>query len=55
MDLVIKSYGKEAFTDLKFMDYYMKAKVTGDWNDHIGFLNNIPDDFDFEKNRIFKL
>nr|WP_320675314.1 methionine synthase [Prochlorococcus sp. MIT 1341] len=33
-------YGKDAFTDLKFMDSFIKAKQTKEWDDSSGFLNN---------------
>ena len=36
-------YGKDAFTDLKFMDEYMKAKNENLWSDTEGFLESIPD------------
>ncbi len=36
-------YGKDAFTDLKFMDSYMKAKQTDGWDNYKGFLNEIPE------------
>ncbi len=32
-------YGKDAFTDLKFMDEYMKNKKLGNWSDNKGFIN----------------
>ena len=32
-------YGKDAFTDLKFMNEYMKNKRIGNWSDTHGFLN----------------
>ncbi len=32
-------YGKDAFTDLKFMNEYMKNKRLGNWSDTKGFLN----------------
>ncbi len=33
-------YGKDAFTDLRFMDSYMLAKSNGQWSDQTGFINN---------------
>lgn len=36
-------YGKDAFTDLKFMDAYMKAKESNDWDNKIGFTKNAPE------------
>ncbi len=33
-------YGKDAFTDLTFMDDYIKAKNTNQWNDLTGFSDN---------------
>ena len=33
-------YGKDAFTDLKFMNEYMENKIKGNWSDTKGFLNN---------------
>ena len=32
-------YGKDAFSDLNFMDKYMPAKVAGKWEDTKGFLD----------------
>lgn len=32
-------YGKDAFSDLNFMDKLMPAKVAGEWDDLQGFLN----------------
>lgn len=32
-------YGKDAFSDLHFMDQLMPAKAAGQWDDHKGFLN----------------
>ena len=32
-------YGKDAFTDLKFMNEYMKNKKIGNWSDNEGFIN----------------
>ncbi|NCJ06867.1 methionine synthase [Synechococcales cyanobacterium C] len=32
-------YGKDAFSDLHFMDQLMPAKAEGQWDDHQGFLN----------------
>jgi 5-methyltetrahydrofolate--homocysteine methyltransferase len=32
-------YGKDAFSDLHFMDEYMPAKLTGKWDDLKGFLD----------------
>ena len=32
-------YGKDAFTDLKFMNEYMKNKKIGNWSDNKGFIN----------------
>ncbi|MEH2324472.1 MAG: methionine synthase [Nostoc sp.] len=34
-------YGKDAFSDLHFMDKLMPAKSTGNWEDLQGFLNEI--------------
>jgi len=33
-------YGKDAFTDLRFMNEYMNSKMSGNWSDSKGFLNN---------------
>ncbi len=35
-------YGKDAFSDLNFMDKYMPAKVEGKWEDAKGFLDEEP-------------
>jgi 5-methyltetrahydrofolate--homocysteine methyltransferase len=32
-------YGKDAFSDLNFMDQYMPAKIAGQWDNSQGFLN----------------
>ena len=32
-------YGKDAFTDLKFMNEYMENKRSGNWSDTDGFIN----------------
>lgn len=32
-------YGKDAFSDLHFMDKLMPAKVAGQWDDQVGFLH----------------
>ncbi|WP_392477214.1 methionine synthase [Nostoc sp. C110] len=34
-------YGKDAFSDLYFMDKLMPAKATGNWEDLQGFLNEV--------------
>ncbi|NET37532.1 MAG: methionine synthase, partial [Cyanothece sp. SIO1E1] len=34
-------YGKDAFSDLHFMDKLMPAKVAGNWNDIKGFLDEL--------------
>ncbi len=36
-------YGKDAFTDLRFMDEYMKAKNSNKWNDKVGFIDSVPE------------
>ncbi|WP_288258550.1 methionine synthase [uncultured Prochlorococcus sp.] len=33
-------YGKDAFTDLKFMNEYMDSKKKGNWSNTKGFINN---------------
>ncbi len=46
-------YGKDAFTDLKFMDAYMEAKKEGLWDDLIGFKNGNPEGITLgDKNRL---
>ncbi len=37
-------YGKDAFTDLRFMDSYMEAKNKGKWDNFLGFLEGTPKD-----------
>jgi 5-methyltetrahydrofolate--homocysteine methyltransferase len=32
-------YGRDAFSDLNFMDDYMPAKIAGEWDNNQGFLN----------------
>ncbi len=36
-------YGKDAFTDLRFMDAYINALNSGDWSNKNGFLSSTPD------------
>ena len=36
-------YGKDAFTDLKFMDSYMKAKEFNNWDNISGFKEGAPE------------
>ncbi|MFM1900940.1 MAG: hypothetical protein RLZZ216_1516, partial [Cyanobacteriota bacterium] len=36
-------YGRDAFTDLRFMDAFVSARSDGSWDDHQGFLNGIPE------------
>jgi len=36
-------YGKDAFTDLKFMDSYMKAKESNNWDNLSGFKDGAPE------------
>ena len=36
-------YGKDAFTDLKFMDSYMKAKALNNWDNNSGFKEGAPE------------
>ncbi|NEQ21504.1 MAG: methionine synthase [Microcoleus sp. SIO2G3] len=36
-------YGKDAFSDLHFMDKLMPAKVAGEWDDLQGFLNEVDE------------
>ncbi len=36
-------YGKDAFTDLKFMDSYMKAKKLNNWENSSGFKEGAPE------------
>ncbi|TCD58467.1 methionine synthase [Synechococcus sp. BS56D] len=36
-------YGRDAFTDLRFMDAFVSARSEGSWDDHQGFLNGIPE------------
>ncbi|WP_025781415.1 vitamin B12 dependent-methionine synthase activation domain-containing protein, partial [Candidatus Synechococcus spongiarum] len=35
-------YGKDAFTDLRFMDAYLKARAAHRWDHRQGFLDGIP-------------
>lgn len=43
-------YGKDAFSDLHFMDKLMPAKSTGEWDDLQGFLNEISEEIATETN-----
>ena len=36
-------YGRDAFTDLKFMDAYMKAKLANNWDNKTGFSEGAPE------------
>jgi 5-methyltetrahydrofolate--homocysteine methyltransferase len=36
-------YGKDAFSDLHFMDKLMPAKVAGNWDNFLGFLDEISE------------
>ncbi len=44
-------YGKDAFTDLKFMDSYMEAKKNDNWNDFEGFLGGTDLNLNFNLNK----
>jgi 5-methyltetrahydrofolate--homocysteine methyltransferase len=43
-------YGKDAFSDLYFMDKLMPAKATGDWDDLQGFLKEVTEEISTETN-----
>ncbi len=49
-------YGKDAFTDLKFMEAYCKAKRSNKWSDEKGFLDTVAKDIllgaDYKPNNI---
>jgi 5-methyltetrahydrofolate--homocysteine methyltransferase len=36
-------YGRDAFADLRFMDALIEAKGAGNWDDHQGFLDGVPE------------
>ena len=36
-------YGRDAFTDLRFMDAYVNAKAGDRWDNHKGFLDGTPE------------
>jgi len=36
-------YGRDAFTDLRFMDAYVNARAQSRWDDRSGFLDGTPD------------
>ncbi|MGC6483540.1 MAG: methionine synthase [Synechococcus sp.] len=36
-------YGRDAFTDLRFMDAYVQARAEERWDDQKGFLNGTPE------------
>jgi 5-methyltetrahydrofolate--homocysteine methyltransferase len=36
-------YGRDAFTDLRFMDAYVNAMADGTWDNHQGFVNGTPE------------
>ena len=36
-------YGRDAFTDLRFMDAYVDARQSDSWDNEQGFLNGTPD------------
>jgi 5-methyltetrahydrofolate--homocysteine methyltransferase len=41
-------YGRDAFTDLRFMDALVEAKNRQKWDNKIGFIDEIPEGFGFE-------
>ncbi|MFZ4564827.1 MAG: methionine synthase [Prochlorococcaceae cyanobacterium] len=41
-------YGRDAFTDLRFMDAYVEARRQGQWDDRRGFLAAVPDGLGLE-------
>ncbi|WP_193198373.1 methionine synthase [Nostoc sp. MG11] len=43
-------YGKDAFSDLHFMDKLMPAKTAGNWDDFQGFLNEVEETAEVSKN-----
>ncbi|MFW6359462.1 MAG: methionine synthase [Chroococcales cyanobacterium] len=43
-------YGKDAFSDLHFMDKLMPAKTAGNWDDLKGFLDEFSEDLEFATN-----
>ncbi|MBW4549121.1 MAG: methionine synthase [Symplocastrum torsivum CPER-KK1] len=43
-------YGKDAFSDLHFMDKLMPAKAAGEWDDLKGFLNEVDETFEVSTN-----
>ena len=45
-------YGKDAFTDLRFMDEYMKAKNSNKWNDKVGFIDSVPEGISIKQQQI---
>ena len=45
-------YGKDAFTDLRFMDAYVEAKKKNDWSNHKGFLKDIPPGLNLESKTV---
>ncbi|ALF54844.1 methionine synthase [Nostoc piscinale CENA21] len=47
-------YGKDAFSDLHFMDKLMPAKATGNWNDLQGFLDEVIDEPETTQNSELK-
>ncbi len=44
-------YGKDAFTDLKFMDLYMESKANGKWDNKKGFLDSKQNIFSHQKDK----
>ena len=36
-------YGRDAFTDLRFMDAYVEAQQSDSWDNVQGFMNGTPD------------
>ncbi len=47
-------YGKDAFSDLNFMDAYMQAKAQGRWDDRLGFLDENGNPIKVELERVEK-
>ena len=42
-------YGRDAFTDLRFMDAYISARAAGRWDNYHGFLDGCPTGISFGK------
>jgi len=48
-------YGRDAFTDLRFMDAFVNARQSDAWDNEKGFLNGTPEGLPLEVNQVRNL